>query len=94
MNVIPIEAPTPQQLYDEVGFESVSQETHTESGGNYVTEVFLREHDVTYWRVHYFVSEDGYTHSLLNDEYCNPPEITQVMPTRVQKTEYIYTPIK
>ena len=89
MSDTPIEAPTPQQLHDEVGFESVSQETDTQCGGDYVTEVFLREHDDTYWRVFYFVSEDGYINSLLSAEYCNPPEIAQVKPTQVTTIRYI-----
>jgi hypothetical protein len=92
MSDTPIEAPTPQQLHDEIGFESVSQETHTESGGDYVTEVFCRAQDDTYWRANYFVSGNGYIHSLRSDEYCNPPEITQVKPVPV--TTIKYTPVK
>jgi hypothetical protein len=84
-----IEAPTRQQIYDEIGFESMRQQVESAAGGEYVTEVFLRECDDTYWQVYYFISIDGYVNGLLSSDYCNPAEITQVKPVPVTITKYI-----
>jgi hypothetical protein len=94
MSGTPIKAPTRLELLAGIGTESVRRVEEKASGGEHVIEVFLRESDTTYWQACYFVSDNGYINGLVNSEYCNPAEITQVMPTRVKKTEYIYTPIK
>ncbi len=73
----------------EEGYLSV--ERHLDDGwrhGNYVTEVFQRESDSTYWRAFYQVTGDGEYNGLREGDV----EIEQVRPETVTKTitETIY----
>jgi hypothetical protein len=85
----PIEAPTRQEIRDEIGFAFVRDAVEAACGGEYVTKVFRREYDNTYWQVCYFISDDGYVNGLHDSEYCNPAEITHVYPVEVVAIKYI-----
>ena len=91
MSDTPIEAPTRQQLKDEIGFVSVRRKVDDSRGGDDVTEVFRRECDNTYWQVCYFISDDGFLNGLqsVGHHCCNPVEITHVRPTQVVTIRYI-----
>jgi hypothetical protein len=95
----PIEAPTRptrQQLRDEIGCVSVRRDLDdaSPSHGDNVTEIFCRECDNTYWRVCYFISDDGFLNGLqsVGHHCCNPVEITHVYPVEVVTIKY--TPVE
>lgn len=59
------EKPTCEQLYEDDGVESVYRHTDdTWRHGSYVTEVFKRESDGTFWQAKYRLSTDGETNEL------------------------------
>jgi hypothetical protein len=87
-----VEAPTRQEIKDEVGFESVFSDSEPNGGGDDVTEVFLRESDRTHWRVCYFISDCGSVNGLAEVPYCYPATIVQVKPVTVTILKYI--PVK
>lgn len=60
--------PTCEDLYNEDGYKSVYREADDSwRHGSYVTEVFERESDNTFWLVKYRLSTDGETHELRDD---------------------------
>lgn len=87
-----VEAPTRQEIKDEVGFESVFSDSEPREGGEDVTKVFLRWSDHTHWRICYYMSDDGYVNGLAEVPYCNPATIVQVKPVTVTILKYI--PVK
>ncbi|WP_149648883.1 hypothetical protein [Azospirillum argentinense] len=67
---------------------SVSREADTSwRHGAYITQVFHRAADDTYWRALYCLSTDGETNGLREGD----AEITQVRP--VEKTVIDYVPV-
>ena len=90
MSDTPIEAPSRQEIRDEIGFVSVHRTVGGDNcNGDDVTEIFRREYDNTYWQVCYFISDDGYVNGLRNSEYCNPARITHVKPVQVVAIRYM-----
>lgn len=66
---LPLDNPNPpakeEMLWEENGIASVDKKLDDSwRHGNYVTEVFYRESDKTYWEASYRVSGDGETHEL------------------------------
>ena len=92
MSDTPIEAPTRRELYDETGLAFVRKTVEESHTGEYLTKVFRRECDNTYWQVCYFCSYDGYVNGLRGSKHCGPVEITHVYPVEVVTIKY--TPVK
>jgi len=83
-------APTCEELDDGDGFERVHHETDaTWRHGSYVTDVFHRKADDTYWMAAYRLSTDGETNELRDGE----AEISRVKPVQKTVTDYVgWTP--
>ena len=81
-----METPTCEELFDEDGFKSVHREADDSwRHGSYISEVFLRESDNTYWRASYALSTDGETNELRE----GTASITQVAPKEVSTITYL-----
>lgn len=77
--------PTCEELFDGDGFKSVHREADTSwRHGAYITQVFHREADGTYWEANYRLSTDGETNELREGS----AEIREVVP--VEKTVIVY----
>ena len=78
--------PTHEELMDYGDeFKSVSREADDSwRHGSYITQVFNRKSDDTYWMVCYRLSTDGETNDLA-DETC---AITQVNPKTIETIIY------
>ncbi len=77
--------PTHEDLSDEIGVKSVHREADDSwRHGSYVTEVFHRESDNTYWMASYRLSTDGETNELRDGE----ADIKQVEPFERTVTDY------
>lgn len=84
-----IEIPTCEQLCEEDGFERVHREADPSwRHGSYVTDVYRRTKDNTYWQASYCLSGDGETNELRE----GLADILQVVP--VQKTITAYEPVQ
>jgi len=80
-----VDKPTCAQMVDEEGLASVYREDDaTWRHGAYVTEVFLRAADQTFWRAKYRRSADGETNGLADGS----AKIVQVFPYDVTVTKY------
>jgi hypothetical protein len=85
----PIEAPTRQQLRDEVGFKIVQSDLDDDCYcGDTTVAIYVRESDGTYWQARYNISSDGFINDLEGGEYCQPVEVTQVKPELVTTIKY------
>jgi len=81
--------PTHDELLDEDGLKRVQRET--DDGwrhGCYVSEVFHRAVDDTYWLATYSLSTDGETHGLRDNQFS----VTQVWPHEKTVIDYKTTP--
>ena len=80
-----MEKPTCEQLIDDE-LDSVSRESDDSwRHGSYITQVFYRKADGTYWQAEYRLSSDGETNEL-REGYA---EITQVKPVEKSVTTYL-----
>jgi len=80
-----MDAPTAEQLNDEDGFESVDRKSSPWRHGEYVSQVFRREADNTFWCARYRLSTDGETNELRDGGAV----ITQVRPEQRTVTVYV-----
>jgi hypothetical protein len=77
--------PTAEQLLDEDGLKSVHREADDSwRHGCYISEVFHRNSDNTYWMVNYRLSHDGETNGLRDGDYS----LDQVEPFEKTVTDY------
>lgn len=83
-----IVAPTCEQICDKRGFGLVHTTREPWRHGNYVTAVYLREADKTYWKVLYALSTDGETNELRE----GGAEISRCWPFQKMVTAYLDTP--
>ncbi len=84
-----MEKPTCEQLFERDGYSQVWREV--EDGwrhGVYVTEVFLRKEDVSYWMASYRLSTDGETNELKE----GLADIQQVSPRETTTTSWVVVP--
>jgi hypothetical protein len=78
--------PTCEEIFYEVGLKSVCREVDDSwRHGVYVTEVYKRESDGTYWEASYQLSGDGETNELR--EGC--ADIVQVIPQEKTVITYV-----
>ena len=79
-------APTCEQIYYEDGLKSVSRKADDSwRHGSYVTEVFKREADQTYWQAVYALSTDGETNELRSGDAL----VDQVKPVEKTVVDYV-----
>ncbi len=81
-----MEKPTCEQLFDREGYYQV--ERKVDDGwrhGVYVTEVYLREWDRSYWMATYRLSTDGETNELRE----GLADIQQVSPREITTTSWV-----
>jgi hypothetical protein len=77
--------PTCEELFEEDGYTSVYRKADDSwRHGSYITEVFKRDSDETFWAAHYRKSGDGETNEL-REGYAR---ICQVEPHQVTTTRY------
>lgn len=80
-----VQKPTCEDLFEQDGFKDVHREADTSwRHGAYISEVFLRESDNTYWMANYRLSTDGETNELRE----GTAEIVQVEPFEKTITDY------
>ena len=85
--------PTQKELWaahceDSEDIESVQINNDTSyRHGCYVTEVFFRKTDATFWRINYTVDGTG-DHNSLRDEKASV-DVGRVMPEIVKETRYV-----
>ena len=80
-----IEQPTNEQMLDEDGLKCVERVADDSwRHGSYISQVFHRQSDNTYWAVSYELSTDGETHGLRDGDF----NITQVYPHEVVSVVY------
>lgn len=81
-----IKKPTCEELCEEDGFEQVHREADDSwRHGSYVTAVYKRASDGTYWEASYRLSTDGETNELRE----GLATITQVEPQEVKTIAYM-----
>ena len=79
-------SPTCEELYEEEGFEIVSEEHDTSwRHGSYEATVFRRTNDNTFWLAAYCLSNDGETNELRE----GLATILQVLPQETTTTVYV-----
>jgi hypothetical protein len=77
--------PSRADLLEDVGLKSVSQEADNSwRHGCYISPVFHRESDNTYWMAKYRLSHDGETNGLGDGDYS----LNQVEPFEKTVTDY------
>lgn len=80
--------PTCEQLLDEDGLKSVQRDADDSwRHGAYISQVFHRTDDDTYWGVNYELSTDGETNGLRE----GTADILQVRPVTKTVTDYVAT---
>ena len=78
--------PTCKDLFLEDGYVPVHRDSDDSwRHGAYISEVFKRDSDGTYWLASYCLSSDGETNELREGE----ADITQVKPKEVMITQYV-----
>ena len=83
-----VEVPTCQQLYEDDEFRLVHDVRGSWRHGYFVTAVYLRESDNTYWKARYRLSTDGETNELAS----RTAEISRCWPFEKMVVDYADTP--
>ena len=80
------DTPTCEDLIEENGYQEVNRHVDDRwRHGSYITQVFKRLDDGTYWRAKYELSSDGETHGLRD----NDADIIQVWRRNIIAFEYV-----
>ncbi len=83
-----MDAPTCKQLMNEELETVLRTSDDSWRHGSYITEVFFRDTDSTYWEAYYRRSGDGETNELREGSAT----ITRVYPEQVTTTIYVASP--
>jgi hypothetical protein len=84
-----VKAPTCEEVYEDDDLVLVDEASGPWRHGNYVTAVYLRRADATYWKARYHRSTDGETHELRDGS----ASISRCWPYAKTVTAYSDTPL-
>ena len=77
-----VDAPTCEQVYEDDDLRLINETRGPWRHGSYITAVYLRKADGTYWKARYALSSDGETNGLREGDasisQCWPHEVTAI----------------